>query len=419
MKGQEFKILFEKDKAYLTTDKPLTFLQVELSGIAKSFKGSAFWTIRVLNHIETEKKLYCEILSYNVGDTEFSYTQKSLASKLHEIEKVTFRSIDTSGLLQTLNSTMPLSYAPKKEEPVFRKEAQSAPIQSSIVESNQSVFSEPIKRTITERFFIPFKNIRFKLGGVSFDKKFKECSKLIELNISNYDIREEFDAVKNYFANVLGTKKIQVTATVEIRGDEVLSAVAKSPEIDKINKELIDNVKFEFVKATIKKAALDIDKSLFTFNEYLDTFGEENFKSNTFYSDEKELFEDLLKITDTKHYKHLRFLSSKHNHRIMRLRFVHKPFSFIFLLEGDKNYHLIWETLDTKEATYVWHTDKNTNALKNTLRKIEDIINIIKLQGKNAYINTSEDAFRRVYHDYSEIVDGFVKWKGELESILT
>jgi hypothetical protein len=225
--------------------------------------------------------------------------------------------------------------------------------------------------------------------------------------------------VKNYFANVLGTKKIQVTATVEIRGDEVLSAVAKSPEIDKINKELIDNVKFEFVKATIKKAALDIDKSLFTFNEYLDTFGEENFKSNTFYSDEKELFEDLLKITDTKHYKHLRFLSSKHNHRIMRLRFVHKPFSFIFLLEGDKNYHLIWETLDTKEATYVWHTDKNTNALKNTLRKIEDIINIIKLQGKNAYINTSEDAFRRVYHDYSEIVDGFVKWKGELESILT
>jgi hypothetical protein len=184
MKGQEFKILFEKDKAYLTTDKPLTFLQVELSGIAKSFKGSAFWTIRVLNHIETEKKLYCEILSYNVGDTEFSYTQKSLASKLHEIEKVTFRSIDTSGLLQTLNSTMPLSYAPKKEEPVFRKEAQSAPIQSSIVESNQSVFSEPIKRTITERFFIPFKNIRFKLGGVSFDKKFKECSKLIELNIS-------------------------------------------------------------------------------------------------------------------------------------------------------------------------------------------------------------------------------------------
>jgi hypothetical protein len=57
--------------------------------------------------------------------------------------------------------------------------------------------------------------------------------------------------------------------------------------------------------------------------------------------------------------------------------------------------------------------------LKNSLRKIEDIINVIKVQGKTAYINSNDDQFRRIYHDYSEIVDGFVKWKGELESVLT
>lgn len=103
----------------------------------------------------------------------------------------------------------------------------------------------------------------------------------------------------------------------------------------------------------------------------------------------------------------------------MKLRFVHKPFSFIFLIEGDRHNHIIWETLDTAEATYIWHIDKSPETLKLTLRKIEDIINLIKVQGKTAYLNSNEDPFRRIYHDYSNLVDGFVKWKGELESFLT
>ncbi|MBS0645693.1 MAG: hypothetical protein JSR97_03780 [Verrucomicrobia bacterium] len=411
MTGQEFKILFRQDKAYLTPEKPLTLSQVSLPEIAKSFKAPAYWTIRVLNYKETEQKLFCEVLSYQVGDTDFPSNQKALSHILSSINNVTFRSIDTSGLLKTLASTTPISVLPVKETPVFRQEYRQEP--------TVPVRTELIIRTITETFHIPLKNVRFKLGGVSFDKKLKDYNQTIEFTIDNYDIREEFDAVKNYFANVLNTKKIEVTATVELRDNEVTSKIAKSPEIDKINKELIDNVKFEFVKATKKKVAVEVDKNLFTMEEYFETFGEENFKSNTFYSDEKELFEDLLKITNTKHYKHLRFLSSKHRHQIMKLRFIHKPFSFIFLIEGDRNYHLIWETLDTEEATYIWHLDKNLQALKNSLRKIEDIINVIKVQGKTAYINSTEDEFRRIYHDYSEIVDGFIKWKGELESVLT
>ncbi|MBS1918660.1 MAG: hypothetical protein JST17_00240 [Bacteroidetes bacterium] len=411
MTGQEFKILFKQDKAYLTLDRPLTLQQVGLPEIAKSFKAPAFWTFRVLNYKEAEQKLFCEVLSYQVGDTDFSVNQKTFADKLRAIETVTFRSIDTGGLLRTLASTTPISVLPVKEAPVFRQEIRQ--------EDTQTAKREPIKRTITETFFIPLKNIQFKLGGVSFEKKLKDYDKTIEINISNYDIREEFDAVKNYFANVLNTKKIQVTAIIEITDNEITSVIAKSPEIDKIDKQLIDNVKFEFVKATKKKVTVEVDKSLFTMEEYFDTFGEENFKSNAFYSDEKELFEDLLKITNTKHYKHLRFLSSKHSHQTMKLRFVHKPFSFIFLIAGDRNYHLIWETLDTEEATYIWHIDNNLQALKTALRKIEDIINIIKVQGKTAYINSNDDPFRRIYHDYSELVDGFVKWKGELESVLT
>ena len=415
MKELELKILFKDNNAYLTLDKPLTFEQVSLSDIPviakmKGFKTPAYWTVKVINYSEFEKRIFCEIISYHVGDTNFNNYPKQLSDKLNDIEIVTFRSIDTYGLLKTLNGGAGATFTPAK------------PVSSDRQHYSQSepIVKQPVKQSINETFFVPFKNVCFKLGGVSFDKKFKEYNQTIELTIPNYDIREEFDAVKNYFANVLKTKKIQVTANIEITDNEITSINVKSPEIDKIDKQIIDNVKFEFVKSTMKKKPnIEIDKSLFTMDEYFDTFADEKFQSNTFYKNDKELFEDLLQISNTKHYKHLRFLSSKHSHEIMKLRFVHKPFSFIFLIQGDRNYHIIWETLDTEEATYVWHIDKDIKILKLTLQKIEDIINVIKVQGKTAYLNSADEPFRRIYHDYSELVDGFVKWKGELENILT
>lgn len=409
MKGQELKILFKQDKAYLTTDKPMTFDQVDLPDFAKSkvFKSQAYWMIKVIDYSESEKKIFCEILSYHNGETEFEYNQKQLSTKLNEIEFIIFRGIDTAGVYKTLSgsgSVFPSQHSTSNRSDNYKTE---------------SFVRQPYKQTLTETFFIPLKNVRFILGGASFEKKLQGQDNAIDFTIINDDIREEFDAVKNYFANVLKTKKIQVTVAVELSDYNVISTVAKSPEIDKINKDLIDNVKFEFVRATKKKISVDIDKNLFTMDEYFYTFVDEKFKSNTFYNNEKDFFEDLLNISNTKHYKQLRFLSSKHSHEIMKLRFIHKPFSFIFLIEGDRNYHIIWETLDTEEATYVWHIAKDINILKLTLQKLENIINLIKVQGKTAYINTVDEPFRRIYHDYSEFADGFLKWKAELENYLT
>jgi len=262
MKGQELKILFRQDKAYLT-DKPLSFDQLGLPDFAKKFKEPAFWTIKVLNYRENEKKIFCEIISYQVGETEFGHNQKLLANKLNELQIITIKSIDTTGLLKTLAGNSGV-VSPKKFVPV-----ESTPIeQAQLVRQPQNVI-------IKETFYVPLKNVRFKLGGVSFDKKFKEHKKPLELTIPNYDIREEFDAVKNYFANVLKTKKIEVTVNIEITDNEVTSIEAKSPEIERIDKQLIDNVKFEFVKSTTKKKInIDIEKTLFTMDEYFDMFAD-------------------------------------------------------------------------------------------------------------------------------------------------
>lgn len=408
MVGQELKLFFRKDRAYLVADCPLKFHQLGLPSYAQECKDFAFWKIKVLNYKESEKRLFCEIISYHVGEAEFETSPSILADELRNIQIISFKSIDTAGLLKTLAGKSGVF------EPTKYSEVERTP-----VEEVESI--KPIRKVvIKETFDVHLKNVRFKLGGVSFERKFDEHKTIIEITIPNYDIREEFDAIKNYFANVLKTKKIQVRVIIEIIEGVITSIEAKSAEIDRINKQLIDQVKFEFVKSTTKKKlSVDIDKSLFTMDEYFNTFSDQKFKSNTFYTDDKQLFDDLLSISSTKHYKQLRFLSSMHAHEIMKLRFVHKPFSFIFLIKGDRNFHIVWETLDTEEATYIWHIAKDINILKMTLRKIEDIINVIKVQGKTAYLNSTEDQFRRIYHDYSDLVDGFVKWKGELESMLT
>ncbi len=411
MKGIELKIIFDHKHAYLTEDQFFTLDQLNLPEIAKEFKSEAYWKIKVVNYFEDTKQLFCSILSYHVGKTEFEEIQKLLANELNEVKTIKFKGIDTAGLLKTLNGTGSISVFPVKE---------NIQAQPNLPYQEKNKIEATIKREIKETFTVPFKQLRFRLGGVSFDKKFDGLKHTIELTVSNYEIRDEFDAVKNYFANVLKTKHIKVSAKIELIDGELVKAEALSPEIDKIDQKLIESVRFEFIKQNNKrKINAEIDKSLFTMDEYFDTFSDNKFKSNTFYQNDKELFEDMMAISNTKHYKHLRYLSSKHAYGVMKLRFVLKPFSFIFLIEGERNYHIIWETLNTEEATYIWHTPKDLKQLKMALRKIEDIINVIKIQGKIAYISSSEDNYKRIYHDYSDLVDGFVKWKGELEQILT
>lgn len=99
----------------------------------------------------------------------------------------------------------------------------------------------------------------------------------------------------------------------------------------------------------------------------------------------------------------------------MKLRFVLQPFSFVFLIAGEQNYHIILETLDTEEATYIWHTDKSKSALIDTIKQIDKELNIIRERGRQAYLETNPQNFSRIVHDYSDDNRGFVIWKGLLD----
>ncbi len=445
MTGEILTILFKDAKAYIVNGLPMQLNQLGLFEKVRMHRELANWVVEVLNYIDSEKRIFCKIIEYNLGFNDFDENQKRISNQLMEIRAITFQSIDTAGLLKTLPGIQPITTKSdalnqtyyneeienKQNESIFEIIADSMELE---VRQNSGVDPEeeeliPVPQTIkpkihqklsiSETFSVPIKDVKFTYGGVIVYKALKKFSYPLEFYIPNDDIREEFDAVKNYFANALGKKKIEVTVKIEIDNDEIISKEASSPDIERINNSMIESVKFEIVRTPLKKKLnVEIDKSLFTMDEYFEDLIDKSVKSNIFYDDERKFLEDIVTISNTLHYKHLRYLSSRHLYHTMKLRFVLKPFSFIFLLEGEKKYHIVWETLNTKEATYIWHVAKDKNTLRMALKRVENILNIVRLQGKTEYILTTEDPLTRIYHDYSDLVEGFVKWKGQIESIL-
>lgn len=400
MKGSELKIIFKDDMAFLTHEVALDFEQVEVSDGIVKVKRPSFWKIRVINYIEREKKIFAEILDYCSGETEFSIKQFQLADILMRIEKVTFRSISTPGLYSTFDITF------KKLDTVHWQP------QSSV-----KITREPTRKVYMEPFSIPIKDIKFISGAVSFEKKIQQFQRSVKFQIPNKHIIEAYDAVKNYFANVLGTKKILVNPVITTVDGVVDWVSAKSAEIEQIDNALIEEVKFELLSAARRKEVPD-DKLLFTTQEYLETITDNKIRPQELFEDEESLLENLLERSGTRHYHHLRFLSSKHKSQLEKLRLIHRPFSFLFIIDGINNFHFIWETLDTEEATYIWRFNRNIITVKDALINIERTINGIVQSGKSEYISRHEENFCKVLHDYTDQQAGFKKWKTEIEKII-
>ena len=99
------------------------------------------------------------------------------------------------------------------------------------------------------------------------------------------------------------------------------------------------------------------------------------------YESGEQLLDDLLKYKKVIHYRQLRYLAEKHESDILKLRFVLNPFSFVFLLSGQEQFHLVMETLDTREATYIWHIEKDKQELRSLLQVIDRQLNIIRNVG--------------------------------------
>ena len=113
------------------------------------------------------------------------------------------------------------------------------------------------------------------------------------------------------------------------------------------------------------------------------------------------------------------YLAQRHDSPTLKIRFVLSPFSFVFLLAGEEQFHIVLETLDTEEATYVWHIPKDIQTLKIKLKEIDQQLSIIKNNGRQVLLETQPENFNRILHDYSDDKKGFIVWKGVLEAFMS
>ena len=262
---------------------------------------------------------------------------------------------------------------------------------------------------------IPIDQLDFRYGAVAFKYKVPELQTELEFEIENDDIRPEFDVLKPYFAKILKSKNVQVDLQAEFEQGKLISQIAVSDDVEKINREIIESAKFRFLEKNI----VGRNYSQGTEENLIDLKGLQDGQNGKYiYTSEDALLNDLLQNKNVKHYRHLRYLASKHEGSDCKLRFVLDPFSFVFLLSGAEQYHMVMETLDTEEATYVWHIDKSPLSLSEKLREIDQDLNVIRNKGRQHFLEHQPENFSRIIHDYSEDRKGFVLWRDMLEERL-
>lgn len=405
-KFEELLLIFNGQKIYIDSpDYAILIGCLELPIDVESFKEGIIWKIRILNYDEDNAVLTTEIIDYQAKLVTNTNKQESLNFLI--IDKIKFRSIDTANLLLATEL---------KKIPLFAKVSASAPKHARQSEI-EVPSTPPINSTFSKIMKVPFSKIRFLYAGVSFVLLIEEFNLEMIFAIDNPDIRPEFEVIKEYFIKALKKKLITVEIKILYNDKEIISALAESEDINKINNSIIDSIRFEFVKREVLSF-----KSLPENSSILNTMGQllahQKNASDLLLKDEQDLIHDILDIKNCRHYHQLKYLCSQHLSAVLKIRFVLAPFSFLFLLSGNKMYHLIWETLDSEEATYVWHFEKSMDALRNGLKEIEVILNEIKATSKQDYLKKENHNLSRIIHDYGDAKSGFIIWKGMLEEKL-
>jgi superfamily II DNA or RNA helicase len=267
---------------------------------------------------------------------------------------------------------------------------------------------------IDQKIKIAFEKLEFRYGSIAFKYNVPEMKTELEFDIENHEIRPEFEVLKSYFSKTLKIKNIAVAIYAEFDNGKLISQLALSNDLEKISRELIEGVKFKFITKTfLGKANAVSQENLLDINQL------QNENNCKLYDSGDELLNDFLQNKNYKHQKHLQYLADRHERTILKIRFVLNPFSFVFLLAGKEGFHIILETLNTEEATYIWHFDNDKRTLPDKLKHIDHYLNIIRNNGRQVFIENLPQNFSRILHDYSDEKKGFIIWKDLIEERLT
>jgi hypothetical protein len=187
---EELILLFDSRRFYIHSKEnqfPIECLDLPIS--IEEFLPGISWKARVVKYNEDEGELVCEIVDYNcIGN---GLTEDRIGSFYFPgIERIKFRSIDTAAFLRSVVL---------KGRPSVQQGLQ--------IDKNQWN-RQPVENVILKSMKVPFWKIRFLYGSVSFPIYIEEINQELTFEITNPDIRPEFEAIKEYFSKILKKKLI-------------------------------------------------------------------------------------------------------------------------------------------------------------------------------------------------------------------
>jgi superfamily II DNA or RNA helicase len=262
---------------------------------------------------------------------------------------------------------------------------------------------------IEKQIKVSMEELEFHYGSVAFKYAINEVNTTLEFQVENMVIRPEFEVLKPYFIKALKSKNVSVAIFVEFENGKLVSQSALSTDIEHINKEVVEGVKFQFLNKGLLKQFTPKKQNFLTSDELQER--------GKIYANAEELLNEILKNKQYKHSQHIQYLADRHESRVMKIRFVLNPFSFLFLLVGEQSYFIVLETLDTEEATYIWHTPKYKATLIEEVKQIDNQLSIIREKGRQAFLEINPENFTRILHDYSDNKKGFILWKSAIEEL--
>lgn len=386
-------------------------------------RDDIFWKVSLEEYNAETRCWRVKVVDYFTEDSNTFHRQKSTKP----VERIAFEKFEWHFFEPLLSSYQRSKLMDVLENHDTRRLFYE-PIGSEPPRKNKLIFESEKQSVITTNFSVPFSDLQFKLGYVTFGKEVDEVDEHVDFKIPNDTVLPEFDSIKPWFAKKLKTKKIKVTATLTVKNSQVINVVAKSLQIDQINDDLIDSIRYQRTLALTRSPIVkDIDKSLFSTDDIFGEFDSDDQAGNVFDQSEEEILKFLVDNPNIRNRKQLEYLAGQKHSKQRKLRFTLSPlFGFLFLIEGRECNHFAWELLNS-HATYLWSIGKTDMDLDLQFRRIEDTINTIRNNGRDSY----KQAYRQHHHDddltfcsishdgiNSDLVDGFAKWKHRLNEKL-
>lgn len=400
---KELVIKISNDSVFLNPVSELPIIQSNFPIAYCKFKtrSDIFWKVELLEYQPENKCLKIKVIEYFPIDTN----NFNIQIIPNDVERIEFENFEWPSLEQQLSSHQKNKFQHLlnnhdvnrflNEEPRFKSSSLSETNIPSSGNDADLQYSSIETKQISFKF--PFSEAQFLNGKVTFCKNIKELNRKVEFEIKNEHICEQFENIKLWFPKILKVKRFEVTAVFKLTYGDLIETIASSPEISKINQDLIEGIKLHRTLDLIRKPLNSVSgKSLFTAEAIFKELDPDRLQQNVFNQSEHDILELLL--YKSRNRKQLEYLSGKLQSDNSKLRFTLSPlFGFLFFVEGNEKNHFAWELLNS-HATYIWSWDKSKTIIEIQYQRIEEELNTIREIGRKRYKSAYKE--NQLDHDF-------------------